>query len=449
VAVTDRIAAPIDATLVTQAVTDSREHEHTIVRWRRDLHQHPEPGFGEFRTAALIQRELDALGLTVRIGGSAMDVDAIYSCDETRIEASAERARQQGVDSDLVDQLQREGTAVVADLVCGEGPTVAFRVDMDCLPVTEASDVTHLPAREGFRSLVEGEMHACGHDGHVAIGLGVASLLAKRRSSLTGTARFIFQPAEEGALGGARAITARGLVDDVDYLIAIHLGLGYPTGEVVARARFLVTSKFRARLAGAAAHVVNAPETGRNALLAAATAALGLHAIAPHGQGWFSVNVGVLRSGDEQGVTPAWALMDIGVWAETQAAHDYVVARVHEILHGAGSAHGVEVDIEQIGGAPAADDDEQLGQLVSATAAQIPDIDQVRDLIICRAGEDATVFLNRIAEQGRRGVYVLIGSDLAAGHHAHDFDFDERSLVTGTAMLTAVAGHLLQREVSG
>lgn len=244
-------------------------------------------------------------------------------------------------------------------------------------------------------------------------------------------------------MGGARAITARGLVDDVDYLISTHLGLGARSGEFVARAIFLATSKFRVRFTGRGAHVVNSPESGRNALLAAAAAALQIHAIAPHGQSWFSVNVGVLQAGDEQGITPPWATMDVGLWAETMDAHDYVVERLHAILAGTAATWNVQVATDQIGGAPTAFEDPKLGTLACQIAETLPTIKRTTDMQICRAGEDATVFLNRVADKNGHGIYVLVGSDLAAGHHAPTFDFDERSMATGAGLLGAIASHLL------
>ena len=125
------------------------------------------------------------------------------------------------------------GTAVVADLRGADGPTVGFRFDMDCLPVLESAEARHRPTAEGFRSQVEGEMHACGHDGHMAIGLGVATVLARvRDSSADSPARCSSLP-RRARMGGAAAITARGLVDDVDHLVCVHLGLGAATGTFV------------------------------------------------------------------------------------------------------------------------------------------------------------------------------------------------------------------------
>src|SRR5207249_2354832 len=121
----------------------------------------------------------------------------------------------EGVERELLGKAEGGLTGVVADLRLGEGPTVALRVDMDALPVTESAEPGHRPAAEGFASARPGYMHACGHDGHMAVGLGVATVLARLAPELGGTVRLVFQPAEEGALGGAAAVAAKGLVDDV------------------------------------------------------------------------------------------------------------------------------------------------------------------------------------------------------------------------------------------
>jgi aminobenzoyl-glutamate utilization protein A len=434
------------AALADKARATARSLQPKLVAWRRDLHRHPEPGFGEFRTANVVSERLRALGLDVRIAEEAMDPTAVHHRHAERIAASGERAIRGGVDPGLIEHMRTGGTAVVADLRGGDGPVVGFRFDMDCLPILESGEPQHRPAAEGFRSEVDGEMHACGHDGHIAMGLGVATVLARLRDQLGGTVRLVFQPAEEGAMGGAAAITARGLVDDVDHLVCVHLGLGAPTGTFVTRAYFLATSKYRVTFAGRGAHVVNSPQSGRNALLAAASATLTLHSIAPHGDGWFSLNVGVLRAGDEQGVTPPSATMELGFWADRTDVHDYVEGRVREAIAGSAAAHGVGHELARIGGAPAADQNEDLARAAGGAALTTDGVEHIEDAISGRAGEDANVFLQRVAQRGGRGIYVLVGSDLADGHHSPRFDFDERSLVIGTEALSALACDLLERK---
>jgi aminobenzoyl-glutamate utilization protein A len=436
-----------DAVLLDEVVAEgcaaAEELRDELISWRRDFHSHPEPGFGEFRTAALLRERLTELGFEVKVAEEAMAIESVYHRPQERIDAAEGRALDFGIEAELVARMKAGGTAVVADVRFGDGPVAAFRFDMDCLPVFESQLEGHRPNRERFRSLVDGEMHACGHDGHMAMGLGVASLVARRSTELAGTVRLIFQPAEEGALGGARAICARGLADDVDYMVCSHLGLSAGTNEFVARASFLATSKFQVRFTGQGAHVVNSPQSGRNALLAAASASLALHALAPHSGGWYSVNVGVMRAGDEQGVTPPWALLELGVWADTREAHDYVVDELQKVVGGTGQTWGVETEIQQIGGAPAAAEDAELAAVACEIASRVPEVEEITDEMVCRAGEDATFFLNRVAERGGKGIYVLIGSDLAAGHHSPEFDIDERSLVNGTAILGSLALYLL------
>lgn len=131
---------------------------------------------------------------------------------------------------------------------------MAFRVDMDALDLSEEQDVSHRPYRDGFASCNAGMMHACGHDGHTAIGLGLAHTLKQFESGLHGVIKLIFQPAEEGTRG-ARAMVDAGVVDDVDYFTAVHIGTGVPAGTVVCGSdNFMATTKFDAHFTGIAAH---------------------------------------------------------------------------------------------------------------------------------------------------------------------------------------------------
>jgi aminobenzoyl-glutamate utilization protein A len=433
------------STATPRATVDlASELEPQLVAWRRDFHRNPEPGFGEFRTAATLVRELTALGFDLHVGTEAMDPRARFFVHEERVAASWERARAD-VDTELLSRMEGGLTAVVAELRMGDGPTVAFRADIDALPVTESTEPGHRPVDEGFASTRPGLMHACGHDGHMAIGLGVATVLARRRESLNGTVRFLFQPAEEGTLGGAAAIAARGFADDVDAMLCFHLGLGARSGELWSRASFLATSKYRVEYSGTAAHVTNSPETGRNALLASAQAALAFHGLPPSSKGWYSVNVGVLHAGEEQGVTPRHASMELGFWAENDEVHDWVDARLHELVQGTAAAYGCGVDIRLIGRAPTCPEDAELAAIVRSAAANVPGFDRIEDEIDCRAGEDACQLIKQTTEAGGRGVYMLIGSDLASGHHTSTFDFDEASLAHGTSVLAETASRILSR----
>jgi aminobenzoyl-glutamate utilization protein A len=431
---------PIDVELLAEAAA----WEANVRAWRRELHRYPEPGFGEFRTAIFISEHLRNLGWTVRIAEDAMDSAAVLSRDDVRIEHSFQRAAAAGIDLDVLQRLRTHGTAVVADLHFGDGPVIGLRVDIDGLPITETTVPDHRPVVDGYRSDADDEMHACGHDGHVAIGLGVASILTRLGSRLRGTVRLIFQPAEEGALGGAAAIAARGIADDLDAILSFHLGLGVPTGTFVTHGTLMATSKFRITFRGHPSHPVLAPHEGRNALLAASSAALALHAIAPHPDGWFNLNVGVLRSGESQGVTPERAVLELGVWTTSSNVHSYLKARVSEIAAGVAATWQVEAEIRHIGDAPLADHDETLGLIARDVAHATPGIDTVVDALELSAADDATVFLERVSAHGGRGIYSVIGSDLADGHHTPAFDFDEASLLHGTTVVSGIISSLLR-----
>ena len=414
-----------------------------VISWRRELHKRPEPGFGEFRTANFLISVLEGFGFRVRVADEAMSRAAIHFRDEARVAESAARAVAGGVDRGLVDCMYDGGTAVVADIGPDSAPTVAFRFDMDALPIEESGSVEHPPSARGFSSEHPGLMHACGHDGHMAMGLGLAQRLARVGADLKVRVRLIFQPAEEGTLGGAEAIVARGIVDDVRHMICCHLGLGVPTGVIVCRSTFLATSKYLVDFTGVDAHVTGDPQSGRNALLAAASAAVGLHGIAPHSEGWFSLNVGVLRAGEAVGVTPSGATMEFGFWAETGGIHDYLVDRSGEVIAGASQTWGVGSERRIIGRAPTSSQSEALAVLVAECAAGVPGVTEVRDSLALKAGEDGNVFLNKVAENGGQGVFMIIGSDLRGAHHGPGFDFDERSLEIGVGLLWAICSRLV------
>lgn len=188
---------------IWQKITEYAEASASeLSELRRDFHRHPEPGWMEFRTS-----------------GRIADLLHLYGCDEVLTDQQVCKAEaRMGVP---------EGggmTGVIGMLYCGMGPTVALRFDIDALPVRECEELDHFPAQEGFRSEHAGYMHACGHDGHITVGLGTAKLLCQMREQLHGTVKFIFQPAEEG-VRGARAIVENGHLEDVDFLLAAHMEL--------------------------------------------------------------------------------------------------------------------------------------------------------------------------------------------------------------------------------
>jgi aminobenzoyl-glutamate utilization protein A len=420
-----------------------------LVQWRRDLHAHPELGFLEYRTAARVCEVLSTLpGCTLRVGPEAilaaacMGAPAKSACATARADALAAGANQRWVEA-MGDGL----TAVVAEWTFPRpGPTIAFRVDMDALPVTETTADAHAPQRGGFVSQREGRMHACGHDGHTSIGLGLASLIAERaaKGNWGGRLRIIFQPAEEGCCGAA-AMVAAGAVDEVDYFIAGHIGTSaVKTGLVSCGSHgFLATTKFDVTLRGVAAHAGIKPHEGRNALLAAATLTLQLHAITRHGSGDSRVNVGVLRAGSGRNIIADRAELALEVRGATTEINEFMTAEARRIIDAVALAHDVTAEVRVVGAAQSGTCDPELKAIVRDAAQSLPQTKKIVDSLEMAGSEDATFFMNSVQKRGGKATYLLIGSALAAGHHNPAFDFDEAALLHGVELYAAIADRLL------
>lgn len=413
---------------------------------RRDLHEHPEPGWTEFRTAALAASVLSRLGYTVTTGTEAMDGAARMGVPSAAALAAAhERALLEGAEAGWLDKMTGGYTGVVGTMqFSADGPVVALRFDMDCNDVEEASDPGHRPHAAGFRSLHARAMHACGHDGHTAVGLATAGLLAQLKNELRGTIKLIFQPAEEG-VRGARAMVERGIVDDVDYMLGAHFGFKMRhTGSIACNVTgFLATSKFDARFIGLPAHAGAAPEAGKNALLAAACAALNLHAIPRHSAGVSRINVGYLEAGSGRNVIGDKALMRLETRGGSSEINAYMETEAIRILRAAAAMYDVQLDITQMGGAAGGSNSPELAAYLERHAKQLGIFQEVIGACDFGASEDFSYFMERVQQHGGQAAYMMIGADLAAGHHDSHFDFDEKALVYALKMLTTTAASLL------
>lgn len=421
----------------------SEDLQAKLIAWRRDFHQYPEQGFLEMRTASIVADALSRLGFALRLGRDVMDERAIMGKpDAAATAAHAEWALANGALPPWMPYFRDGFTGIVADWHSGKpGPVTVFRVDMDALPIEESDDAAHYPKQQGFRSKAPGSMHACGHDGHTAIGLGLAHLIAANAEKWRGTLRLIFQPAEEGVRGAKSMMDA---VNDADYFIAVHLGTGVAHRHFVAASQgFLATSKLDIRFAGKAAHAGMAPQEGRNALLAAASAALHIHGISRHTEGASRVNVGELHGGSGRNIIAGHASMKVETRGSNRAVNDYVRAQVEAIVAGAAMMYGVSVDIEAVGGAVDGKSDLELARMLAQAAEQSPWLDSV---ILEDAGalgsEDATYLMARVQERGGLATYCVVGTELAAGHHHERFDIREESLFAGVDVLYRSALHL-------
>ena len=416
-----------------------------LVSVRRDLHRRPEPAWLEFYTTARIVEEIREIGVDeLHVGREALDPGARLAVpDGDTIAEWYERAREAGAPANLLAELEGGHTGAIAVLEGGEGPTVALRVDIDGLPRAESEDPNHAPAREGFRSVHEGAMHACGHDAHAAIGLGVLRTLAE--SDFGGTFKLIVQPAEE-QIGGGKAVAESGQLDDVDHLLAVHVGLDHPTGEVVAGVDdFLAVSHFEARFTGESAHAGGHPNRGRNAVQAMATAIQNLYAIPRHDEGATRVNAGKVGGGTATNIIPEGAFIEGEVRGETTELMEYTRERAHRVLENAASMHGCSVEVEKGGEAPSARSDEELVEVVTGVARDVDGVDSVVRRDDLGGSEDASYLMRRVQERGGTAGYVCVGTDHPGGHHTATFDVDEASIPIGVDVLSGAVRSLLGR----
>ena len=427
--------------------------EPRLTALRRSVHQYPETGWLEMRTCAIIHERLSALGYTVLTGGKAVSPEARMGVpDAETLSAHAKAVEQQAGSplSFLTDEMRQGLTGVIGILNCGPGPVVALRFDIDALPMTERSDPGHRPAREGFASRNPGMMHACGHDAHVAIGLGVAEIIMAIKEHLHGTVKLIFQPAEEGARG-ARAVAAAGHVDDVDYFIGSHVA---PTGSLddgdVTAGTWgsLATSKLDVTFIGEAAHAGGYPEQGKNALLAAASAVLALHAIPRHSGGQSRVNVGTLRAGGGRNVVPDRAFMQVEVRGETTEINEYMERQARNICQGAAAMQGCACEITLAGQAEGQHSDPALiARIGKAVSEYLPELTLSSEQNARNWGsEDISIFMNRVQAHGGQATYMRVMTPMAGAQHTVSFDMDESVIGKSVKVFCAAVLELMKGE---
>lgn len=414
-----------------------------LVAWRREFHRFPEIGWTEFWTTSRIADYLEEMGFELFFGPEIIHPDFVRGRSQTAVDAGLKNAIAYGAKQKWLDKMTGY-TGCVAVFDSGKpGKTVALRFDIDCVNVTETDRAEHIPNHFGFRSLNDGFMHACGHDGHITIGLGTALWIAQNKDKLTGKVKIVFQPAEEGVRGAA-AIAASGIIDDADYLLSSHISFCADSGTVIANPKnFLSTTKIDIRYQGKPAHAGAAPHLGKNALLAAAHAVTQLHGIARHGDGMTRINVGVLKAGEGRNVIPSTATIQLEVRGENKAINQYMVDQVMQIAQGVAISFDVSYETEIMGEAVDMVNDQQLIDLVCQVASKQPGVRNVEPNYAFNASEDATILGRRVQEHGGKAIYFILGADRTAGHHQAEFDFDEKQLLTGVNIYTQLLAELL------
>jgi amidohydrolase len=372
---------------------------------RRDLHRHPELGFQETRTAGVIERELKAIPhLQVQTGVGKTGVVGLL-----------------------------EGN--------GPGPVVLLRVDMDALPIAEENDVPYASRHEGV-------MHACGHDGHVAMGLTAARLLSEVRDQFPGTVKFVFQPAEEG-LGGAQSMIDDGVLEDPrpDYTLSLHLWneervgwVALPPGPMMA-----ASETVHVRLTGKGGHGAS-PHTAIDPILASAQIISGLQSvvareISPLDSGVISITS--VHGGSSHNIIPPVVEMEGTTRTFRSKTREYLLERFQTIVSGVAETFRCEAEIQIDDISPAVVNDPQVTALYQeAVRALYPDM-TIETQYQTMGAEDMALMMAQVP-----GCYMLIGSanpekGLDAKHHHPRFDFDEEALTRGAALISGAAYRVL------
>jgi amidohydrolase len=388
-----------DATVAVQSGDPVLED---VVAWRRHLHRHPELSFQERETAAFVADTLAAFG------------------DALEIERPAENA-------------------VVARLRTGRpGPVVALRADIDALPIEEQSGVEFASERPGV-------MHACGHDAHTAMLLGAARLLAGARDRLPGgELRFLFQPAEELAPGGARDLVAAGAVDGADLVFGCHMWTSLEAGRVAAMpGPFMAAADFfTLTITGTGGHGGMPHQTTDVVAIAAQVVTNLQHVVARRIDPLEAavVTVGAFRAGDAPNVIPGRAELAGTVRSFAPAVRDRLPGLVEDVVRGVTSAHGAAYELDyQRGYAPVVND-ERATALVRA----VVDPAAQAEIAPIMGGDDFSAYLANAP-----GCYAFVGarSEEAGAVHPHHhpcFRIDERALPVGVRLHVDVAQRALR-----
>lgn len=429
----------------------AEEQRDELIQLRRDFHRYPETSWLEMRTSAKIAEYLTELGMEVLTGKNVCREEArIGVPDPDILERHFSQAKEQGAPARfLTEELEQGYTGVVGILRCGEGPTVALRFDIDALPMEEAEDLEHRPFREGFSSQNPGMMHACGHDCHAAIGLGTARILSALRDQLHGTVKFLFQPGEEGTKG-AYAMVENGHLDGIDYFAGTHVAPDdkEDDGDITPGTYgSLATCKYNVFFHGQAAHAGGFPEEGKNAVLAAAHAAVGLSGIARHSQGISRVNVGVIRGGSNSNVVADEAMISMEVRGETDEINQYMDRRAKEICQAAAMMEECSCEMRLMGRAPSqVSSPELIDRISNLVRNHLPQYRVSSNPNAKNWGsEDIGFMMNRVQEQGGQAVYMRTMTKMASPQHTVRFDVDEDVLVKGAVSFSAIVCDLLKK----
>lgn len=372
---------------------------------RRHLHRHPELAFAEFATARFIADQLEKLGIPCR------------------------------------EQVNRTGIVASLGSSTPNPPCVALRADMDALPITEQ---TGLP----FASETPGVMHACGHDGHVAMLLGAAALLKKKEAELPGRVVLIFQPAEEGD-GGAQGMIAEGALDGVGAIFAGHIDRNYELDDIVVQPGLIsaFTDEFTIELHGQGGHAAKPHETA-DCILAASQLIANIQSIVArevHPCFPAVITVGTIHGGTAANVIAPQVVLEGTIRSTSTETRAVCISSLQRMTSAMEQLHRVTTSFSLAEGYPPVINDPSAARIAAEAAATIVGTDKIKGQPLpSLGGEDFSFFLQKIP-----GCLVRFGAKHTklpdAPAHSPRFDFDEGVLATGALFLAQTAINALER----
>ncbi|MEB2783646.1 amidohydrolase [Algoriphagus persicinus] len=385
--------------------------EPKVIEWRRDFHMHPELGNQEFRTAKKVADHLRSLGIEVTENVAV--------------------------------------TGVVGILKGGRpGPTVALRADMDALPVTERNDLPFKSVNTAtYNGQETGVMHACGHDTHVAILMGVAEVLASMKNELQGSVKFIFQPAEEGVydteIAGAELMVKEGVMDDVDAVFGLHIAsqmevgkIGYRTGPAMA-----AVDNLEITVKGVQAHGAY-PWSSVDPIVTSSQIIMGLQTILSRSvnvtQNPAVVTIGAIHGGIRHNIIPEEVKMigTVRTFGDEQQA--LVEKRITEIVTNIAASAGATVDLKIEKLYPATVNDTELTKVMIPTLEAAAGKENVIYMDPVTGAEDFSFF-----QREKPGLFIRLGGMKKGGdpittpsHHTPGFYIDESGFVLGVRVMS-------------
>ncbi|MBG3089439.1 amidohydrolase [Proteus cibarius] len=405
-----------------------------LIEWRRMFHQFPEIGWTEFVTTGTIISVLREMNIDVKAGPHIICRESILGRDEKLVREAIKIAEEKGISTELLAEMDGlTGCMAIIDTEI-PGPTFTFRFDIDCVYVQESNDDTHLPNKQGFASCRSGLMHACGHDGHTAIGLGLAHWLKQNIHALRGKYKLIFQPAEEG-VRGARAISDSGVLDDTDYFMGMHIGCNLKKGEIALDPfDFLCTTKLDIFLKGRSTNAIDEPEKGNNALAGACFLANEILAIPRHGKGMTRVNIGTLIAGENRSLIPSFAKMQLEVRGQNAEITQYLFNSIKKSVDGIATTYQLETKIDITGEATNFRNDREMIDIMQGVVDTHPNLLNI--VLPLGGSEDVSLMVRRVQEKKGKAIFFLLGADQSDGHHKEKFDIDEEALSIGLTLFT-------------